>query len=65
MGLITKCSSAWIKKKTPKIKEQSRTTLISSFMKKEKCVKSMNYRKLSKIINKTLNVKILFSSKQN
>lgn len=36
MGLITKCSTAWFKKKTPKTKEQSRITLISSFMKKEK-----------------------------
>lgn len=35
MGLITKCSTAWLKKITLKIKEQSRTTLISSFMKKE------------------------------
>lgn len=36
MGLITKCSTAWFKKKTLKIKEQSRTTFISSFMKIEK-----------------------------
>lgn len=26
MGLIAKCSTAWLKKKTHKIKEQSRTT---------------------------------------
>lgn len=40
MGLITKSSTAWFKKKTLTIQvltiqEQSRTTLISSFMKKE------------------------------